>query len=668
MAIIQLLKNLLRQYGVLTLLLSSIACLYCVALFQVSEAQDENHFFSEQLYTQSSTLNELSVVLLNANTDMRHLRYLKSRLNSVQSSLAAAEKLHALQQSNAIMLQQLQALLDEEPYAKQALLDSFEDVYLQMQAAQKSLTQTRRSHSHIYKVMSLFLPVLIILSLVIFYQYRYKPLYRRISHFYQNEKQAKFLLEKRGQISEALQQNHLNMIYKVGHLMRVSLNSALGMLQIATTESADKDAALAKTTQAILDMQDAINVASEYAELEQGSIVPKARPFCLFSALAEIQHRYLNKLVATPVKFIMQVTPNVPMSLVADEYLLQRVLNHLLDNAIEHTETGKIRVVFTVSEKKSDHLKIQVLDTGTGISARQLEHIKKGQLQLDTDSQVEANATGLGIYTVARIIKLLAGHIEYHSQPGHGTNVILEIPFQQDCERHYLPSLQTDLLVKYKQVQVVTEDLLLWQYYQMLFSKLALTVEQQADCVIEANSDTLYLIDKKCHHHDHFHDTQNVIILASQTRSCSRYLLPRYATLELISTQLDLEPQRSSQTLANKSVLVVEDNDINQEVILAQLSQFKIESQVVANGEEAIAILADEKFDLILMDLNMPKMDGLACTKALRARGLTTPIIALTAHTLRQDEIKCLEAGMNGFLRKPLAPDTLSQTLQHYLM
>lgn len=663
MQIHQLFNSLFRQYSALGIILLCLAVIGCLGFFRLSELQDENSFYSEQLNKQHFILNELNILLLNTKgiPKARELRYIASHIRSVQSSLQASQQLVSLQDSNQILLKSIESLINRQTFQRQVLLDLMEDSLLQLDHAHQQLKQEREYFSQSLKALSLMLPLLVLAIFIFFYYYWHRPLCRRITHFSYADQQSINLLNTRLRQNEKLRNTHVQLMFKLSHIMRVSLNSVLGMLQISDRPWNERIKFLDKAESAAFEMQHAINIMAEYAELEQGTLLVRPRPFCLYSVMATLQEKYQHRLAAKGIEFSLHLNPTVPAGIQQDEFLLVRVLTHLMDNAVENTHSGKICIVIEGDDGATKRLRVQLSDTGVGMSERQLNSIRSGQLKIKQNATELDAHSGLGLITVGRILALMDGEVTFNSRLGQGTCVNVSLPYENAPQRHQ----NYAFIAAYRQVQIHSKDTLLIQYYRCLFESTSLAFlsdEQTCDPHV-----TLHLFDEVDQPDENLVQQLAGLWLSSRHPQSNRtFRLPRFATMEQIDAQVQENPY-SQFRLKDKKVLIVEDDPINQEVLMSRLKDLELATVIANDGCEALDAVKNSDFDLILMDVSMPRMNGLECTRRLRKDGCETPIIALTGNALRQDEIACLEAGMNGFLSKPLDLEALSQTLQHYL-
>lgn len=411
--------------------------------------------------------------------------------------------------------------------------------------------------------------------------------------------------------------------------------------------------------------------------------------------------------------------PTVPRHLIGDAGRIRQVLVNLVGNAIKFTHHGEVAVtvadVSTTDNRRE--LEFSVRDTGIGIPLERQESIFEAFVQADGSTTRHYGGTGLGLAICTRLVDLMGGRIQVRSIPGAGSTFSFRIPLEEAAKESADPSEpRCDTLPRQKVLVVddnPTNRLILQEL--LTFWRMDVEAVDQGKLVRETleaadrvgNPFSLVLLDVHMPEMDGFAVAEmiaglpcarnaRVILLSSSDAAHHRsrlkhakicaYLTKPVKQSELLETILTLDActedasvapamtEHVPQTQGSKGrLLVVEDNFVNQQLMMRVLAKDGFEVRIAGDGSEAVQVLSTESFDAVLMDCQMPTMDGYEATRIIRkaerkARaGHRLPILALTANAMAGDREKCLFCGMDDFVTKPISFAGLYTTLTRYL-
>ncbi|MCL2497753.1 MAG: response regulator, partial [Symbiobacteriaceae bacterium] len=407
---------------------------------------------------------------------------------------------------------------------------------------------------------------------------------------------------------------------------------------------------------------------------------------------------------------IVHIANEVPRRFIGDDQRLAQVVTNLLGNAIKFTPNGgaiSLSANLVSTSDDTSVVSIAVTDNGIGISPEQQERLFRSFVQAEASTTRKYGGTGLGLAISKSIIELMGGSIAVESQLGVGSTFTVTVPLRHGVTREVDYPQQ----IEWGSIRVLTvdDDSSVLEYIQEVLRRAGAVCD-----VARSGEEALELVERKGEYQFYFLDwqmpgidgislarmlktrrsyTTNVVIMISSNdwtiiepeakaagvdSFLSKPLFPSDIVdiiTETIGVVRNDNPTVATTelSLVGKRILLAEDVELNREIVIALLEATGVEIVCAENGEEALRLYAADPdyFDLILMDLQMPEMDGYEATRRIRCLenplALKVPIIALTANVFREDVEKCLEAGMNGHLGKPLDFGVVLATLQEYL-
>ncbi len=450
-----------------------------------------------------------------------------------------------------------------------------------------------------------------------------------------------------------------------------------------------------------------LNDILDFSKIEAGKLKLEVTDFYLDDLLADLRDLYGLKVREKGLELLFDLHPDCPRALRGDPLRLNQVITNLLSNAIKFTEQGEILLKIEPRQRVDDRLELQfsLKDTGIGMTAEQKGGLFRSFSQADSSTTRKYGGTGLGLAISRSLVELMGGEIGVESQPGEGTTFWFRAIFEAGKPRSGTPGLPVShlkvLAVDDNQTarevmasilgsfdyQVTTsrsgpEALELWQRAQqekvpfdlvLLDWKMpGMTGVEVAQQLLNQPSPPRVVLVTAYDREELREQTQGLGLAHILTKPVTASdLYDTIANAYGYQGSARHHRERASESdwpqLKGTRVLLVEDNLINQEIAVELLKQAGIVPEVAENGQVALQKLEQHDFDAVLMDMQMPVMDGLRATEQARSRGFTLPIIAMTANVIGGDRERCLAAGMNDHLGKPTDVGLLYATLARWI-
>ena len=508
---------------------------------------------------------------------------------------------------------------------------------------------------------------------------------------------------------EAEQANYAKSIFlaTMSHEIRTPMNGVIGMASLMsetslTAEQREYNEIILNSGETLLGV---INDILDFSKIESGKMDLEIKDFDLRACIEEVLDLFASKASAIGLDLIYQMDNDIPNQIIGDNLRLRQILLNLVGNAIKFTQQGEIFVSVHLLNRMDDQLelKFEIRDTGIGIEEDKLNRLFKAFSQVDASITRRYGGTGLGLAITEKLIALMKGRIWVESTPGKGSTFFFTIQAQRSEKPVKTYIHYNTAAIEGKKVMVVDDNstnrlilkkqLELWKLNaSMAFSgKHALEIlshGQHFDLVItdmqmpEMSGLQLGKSIRKLYPGlpmillssigDERNKEYHTMFASILSKPVKQSMLYKSILMGLSKENVSLPEEKSKQKL-NKDfakqyplqILIAEDNPVNQKLSTSVLSKLGYQADIASNGKEAIDAFINMKYDLILMDVQMPEMDGLEATKKIRALSGKQPlIIAMTANAMQGDREMCLRAGMNDYISKPVKLDELVSTLE----
>jgi len=553
--------------------------------------------------------------------------------------------------------------------------------------------------------------ILLGLGLALYYLYKTGKMRRNLESVV---RERTYDLERQTREAQEANKAKGEFLANMSHEIRTPMNAIIGMtsIGIAAKNIEKKNYCLGKIEEASKHLLGIINDILDMSKIESGKFNLSMVTFNFETMLKQAVGIVSYRVVEKNQKFSVYVDRNIPHELIGDDQRLAQVIANLLTNAVKFTpERGSINIntYYLGDEDGVCTIKIAITDTGIGITPEQKVALFHPFVQAESHTSRKYGGTGLGLAITKKIIDEMDGQIWVDSEIGKGSTFAFTIKLKRGVSKGQTPA-ERGVGWNNLRILVIDDDIYILEDFKGIINKIGASCETAV-----SGADALKLIDRNGSYDIYFMDWKlpglsgkklvdairkkspdrnNAIVIMSASehsaismeaggvaldRFLKKPLFPS-SIVDVINDYLGVPgTSRKKQDseidgiFSGRSILLAEDVAINREIVATLLEPTQLEIIFANNGIEAVRLFSEtpERFDAVFMDLQMPEMDGFEATRQIRSlkipRAKSIPIIAMTANVFREDIDKCIEAGMNGHVGKPLEMEVLLNRLRTYI-
>ncbi len=531
--------------------------------------------------------------------------------------------------------------------------------------------------------------------------------------------------------AEAAEKAKAAFLANMSHEIRTPMNGVMGMAELLCSTTLNETqstyaSTILKSGEALLTI---INDILDFSKIDAGQLKLHPAPFSIAEAIEDVALLISSRVLEKDLELAVRVQPDLPAMFVGDAGRLRQIITNLMGNAAKFTDEGHILADLSGEPAEGGYkLTFRIEDTGIGIPEEKCATIFDKFSQVDDSATRRHEGTGLGLAISSSLVHLMGGEIGVTSKQGEGSTFwfTITLPVHKDEEKPALAPVDLsgariaviddnavnrkilkeqltswgfdcalyksaqEGLVALRDTQIGVPDLMILDHHMPGMTGADLAMIVRADPALKALPIVMLTSVDEATGGSGFmslgvnaHLTkparasrlfETVVRVLQEKAGAENAQQANAQTPEPEQNSEPPAPAKSApapQTSGGLDILVAEDNEVNRLVITHILREAGVSFKIAHNGREALALYAEHQPSVILMDISMPEMNGFEAAKAIRESedetGLHTPIIALTAHALKDDKEKCLAAGMDDYISKPISPARLKERLDHWM-
>ena len=535
-----------------------------------------------------------------------------------------------------------------------------------------------------------------------------------ITHQNETEEELNIASEKANKLAiEAAEASRTKseFLANMSHEIRTPMNGIIGMCHLLLSadlnnEQRSQVLTIRNSSESLLNI---INDILDISKIEAGKMSMEKINFNIRATIGDVVKILSDQIQKKNIELSIVIDSDIPAIICSDPIRLRQILLNLISNAVKFTEKGGIYVdVKRIQDNQKQGIYFSVTDTGIGIEKDKLNLLFQSFSQTDASITRRFGGTGLGLSISKQLAKMLGGSIGAKSEPGKGSTFWFSIAIKDVSKENKQKNDFDPEVCETKKIMIVSNSKRLQKEITLLLDYWHLkhdccdNISDALGKLIHSNLDnrpySICFIDDQlpklsgksvCERISELSDIGSLTLIPIyQKAPLDKDHLLAFLVRPIIYTDLFhclikiLAPQSNEQKSSEKvmmpvlddalqdmRILVVEDNRVNQKVAKGILNRLGFQCDIVDNGQKALDVLKEKVYDLIFMDLQMPVMDGLTAAKAIRNQGTPVrrhdvPIVAMTAHAMRESRQKCIDAGMDDFISKPIDPTEVLSVIE----